>query len=367
MDLVSAAAYAAYRELVEHPDLPAYFLASTPVELLGDAATSARARRGGPDAGGGHRRACARSRGCSAGRSPARSCRAGSASAPAWRRPARPGTASVLREMYRPRGTSSRTFLSNVEMTLAKTDLRIAAHYVDLLVPAGAAARLRRDRAPSTTAPCAELLAVTGESELLGSNPVLRADPAASATPTWTRSPTCRCRCSRGSARGGGRRGRPDPLLARALLLTVNGDRRGAAQHRLRDSTLRSVPEREPLMRVRVCGAVLTAGLLALSACGGSEDDTGALEPEESTPALGAYASAVNARCSTFADATVAVTGGGEPAVAKFNEDQPKLKALTDAFDADIAKIPVTTEEDRYAADAFRPSSASATPPTPRC
>ena len=35
MDLMSENAYAAYRRLIEDPDLPAYILASTPVELLG--------------------------------------------------------------------------------------------------------------------------------------------------------------------------------------------------------------------------------------------------------------------------------------------------------------------------------------------
>ena len=49
-------------------------------------------------------RGCGRSRGCSAGRSRARSCPAGSASAPGWRRRARPGSATCW-----PRCTSSGT------------------------------------------------------------------------------------------------------------------------------------------------------------------------------------------------------------------------------------------------------------------
>lgn len=83
MDVVSDAAHAAYRRLVEDPDLPTYFLASTPVDQLADLHLAP-----GPPAApapASRSTACAPSRGCSAGPSPGRSSPAGSASAPASR------------------------------------------------------------------------------------------------------------------------------------------------------------------------------------------------------------------------------------------------------------------------------------------
>ena len=93
MRVVSDEAARCYGALVADPDLPAYYFASTPVELLSELhfglAPVAPARLGRRA-----RAACARSRGCSAGRSPARSSRAGTASAAGSGPRARPGSAT---------------------------------------------------------------------------------------------------------------------------------------------------------------------------------------------------------------------------------------------------------------------------------
>ena len=45
MELVSDASYRSYRALVEHPQLPAYYFASTPVELLAELHLGSRLAR----------------------------------------------------------------------------------------------------------------------------------------------------------------------------------------------------------------------------------------------------------------------------------------------------------------------------------
>jgi len=170
MDLTSSTAMSAYRNLVTAPSFASYFAASTPVEEFGAMHLGSRpARRPDTDAGIEGLRAIPWVFGWTQSRQ----------IIPGWfgvgsglGAALAEGHGDALHTMYN-EWHFFKNFISNVEMTLAKTDLSVAQQYVERLVPTELhhffdTIREEYERTVE------HVLAVTHGTELLATNPSLR-------------------------------------------------------------------------------------------------------------------------------------------------------------------------------------------------
>ena len=214
MDAISRSAFVAYRSLVEDPGLVDYFLGSTPVDELGAMNIGSRpSRRPGGQGALEDLRAIPWVFGWTQTRQIVPGwfgVGSGLAAARA------DGLGDIVDEMYQ-NWSFFRTFISNVEMTLSKTDLTIAQRYIELLVDPELHPLLDRIRDEYARS-VAEVLRITGDKHLLDGSPLLQRtlvvrDRYLDPLHYLQMSLLARSR----------RTPDPDPALQRALLLTVNG------------------------------------------------------------------------------------------------------------------------------------------------